>query len=109
MSLTNLLLMAGGNSQQGGGGMNGIIMIVAIIVIFYFFMIRPQRKRQKEEKLFRENLQKGQKIITIGGLHGKICDVKENTVIIEIANEVRVEVEKASITINIAAKVEDKK
>jgi preprotein translocase subunit YajC len=109
MNLVNLLLMAGGQNQQGNGGMSGIIMIVAIIVIFYFFMIRPQRKRQKEEKLFRENLQKGQKIITIGGLHGKICDVKDTTIIVEIANDVRVEVEKASIAINVTTPQQENK
>ncbi|MDR0789973.1 MAG: preprotein translocase subunit YajC [Bacteroidales bacterium] len=107
MNLASLLLMAGGNGQQGGGGMQMTLMLVAIVVIFYFFMIRPQRKRQKDEKSFRESLQKGQKIVTIGGLHGKVCDVKETTVIIEIANEVRVEMEKSAIAINMAAKLED--
>jgi preprotein translocase subunit YajC len=107
MNLTSLLLMAGGSGQQGGSGMSSILMLVAIVVIFYFFMIRPQKKRQKDEKAFRENLQKGQRVITIGGLHGKVCDVKETSVIIEIANEVRVEIEKSAIAINMAAKIED--
>ncbi len=86
-------------TQQGGGMWSSILMLVAIIVIFYFFMIRPQQKRQKEEKKFRENLTKGQKVVTIAGLHGKIAEVRETTVMLEIANEVRVEVEKSAIAL----------
>ena len=87
MTVLNVLLQAG-----GGGAMSSIIMLVAIIVIFYFFMIRPQQKRQKEEKKFREALTKGQRVVTIGGLHGKIADVRETTVLIEVANDVKIEV-----------------
>ena len=76
MNLLNVLLQA----QGGGGAMGSILMLVAIVVIFYFFMIRPQQKRQKEEKKFREALSKGQRVVTIGGLHGKIADVKETSV-----------------------------
>ena len=63
-------------------GASSIIMIVIMIVIFYFFMIRPNMKKQKEAKKFRENLAVGQKVITIGGIHGKILEVAESTVLI---------------------------
>ncbi|MCQ2326332.1 MAG: preprotein translocase subunit YajC [Bacteroidales bacterium] len=109
MNLSNIILMA--NPQGGQGGGSGIIMLVLIILIFYFFMIRPQTKRQKEEKKFRDNLQKGQKILTIGGLHGKIKDVKETTVLVEVAHDVVVEMEKSAIamdTVAAVAKKEDK-
>lgn len=82
--------------------MSSIIMLVAIIVIFYFFMIRPQQKRQKEEKKFREALTKGQRVVTIGGLHGKIADVRETTVLIEVANDVKIEVEKTAVAMSVA-------
>lgn len=101
MNLMNILMMAGG--QQGGGAMSSIIMIVLMIAIFYFFMIRPQQKRQKEEKNFRDSLQKGQQIVTIGGIHGKVVEVKETTVVIEVAHDVRIEMEKASIAMNVVA------
>ena len=101
MNLMNILMMAGG--QQGGGAMSSIIMIVLMIAIFYFFMIRPQQKRQKEEKNFRDALQKGQQIVTIGGIHGKVVEVKETTVVIEVAHDVRIEMEKASIAMNVVA------
>ncbi len=99
MNLMNILMMAGG--QQGGGAMSSIIMIVLMIAIFYLFMIRPQQKRQKEEKQFRDSLQKGQHIVTIGGIHGKVVDVKETTVVIEVAHDVRIEMEKASIAMSV--------
>ncbi|MCJ8288879.1 MAG: preprotein translocase subunit YajC [Crocinitomicaceae bacterium] len=64
-----------------GGGSN-LIMLVVIIVIFYFFMIRPQMKKQKELKKFREGLGVGDKVVTIGGIHGKILEVAESTILI---------------------------
>lgn len=70
-----------------GGAMGGtigmIIYIVLIIGVFYFLMIRPQRKKQKEEKQMRENLQVGDEIVTIGGIHGRVISLKEDTMVIE--------------------------
>ena len=57
-------------------------MLVMILVVFYFFMIRPQMKKQKELKKFRENLSVGDKVVTIGGIHGKILEVNESTVLV---------------------------
>ena len=62
--------------------MQQIIMLVMILVVFYFFMIRPQMKIQKELKKFRENLNVGDKVVTIGGIHGKILEVNESTVLV---------------------------
>jgi preprotein translocase subunit YajC len=59
-----------------------IIMLVLILVVFYFFMIRPQMKKQKEMKKFRENLKVGDKVVTIGGIHGKLLEVADSTVLI---------------------------
>ncbi len=60
----------------GGEGMGNLLMIGLIVVVFYFFMIRPQAKKQKEEKKFRESIKKGDKVVTVGGIHGKIADTK---------------------------------
>ncbi len=65
--------------MQGPGQ---LIMLGLIVVVFYFFMIRPQTKKQKELKKFRENLTVGDKIVTIGGIHGKILEVAESTILI---------------------------
>ena len=67
----------------GNSGASSIIMIVVMIVIFYFFMIRPNMKKQKEAKKFKENLNPGQKVVTIGGIHGKILEISETTVLIQ--------------------------
>ena len=73
----------------GEGGIMDFLPLILIIFVFYFFMIRPQLKKQKEQKKFRESLAKGDKIVTIGGLHGKISEIKETTAIIEIATNMR--------------------
>ena len=83
--------------QSQGGGLSGMLMIVAMIVIFYFFMIRPQNKKQKEIKKAREAIQAGDKIVTAGGIHGKIKEVSDTTLIIEIAQGVSIKVDKSSV------------
>ena len=65
------------------GGVNQLVMIVLMIGVFYFFMIRPQMKKQKELKKFREGLKAGDKVVTIGGIHGKILEISEGTVLIQ--------------------------
>ena len=62
--------------------MNQIVMLVLIMVVFYFFMIRPQMKKQKELKKFRESMAEGDKVVTIGGIHGKVLEVAESTILI---------------------------
>lgn len=80
------------------GGLVNIFMLVAIVVVFYFFMIRPQAKKAKDAKKFREALGKGDKVITIGGIHGKITEVKEQYVNIQIANGVEIKVSKSAVS-----------
>ena len=72
-------------------------MIVLIFVIFWLFFIRPQNKRAKEQQKFRENLKKGDKIVTIGGIHGKIIEVRENTVLVSVDPNASIEFEKSAI------------
>lgn len=80
-----------------GGGFSSIIMIVALIAIFYFFMIRPQQKRQKEIRKFREGLAKGDSVVTAGGIYGKIRDISDTYFLIEVADGVRIRVDKGSV------------
>ena len=72
--------------------------LLLIVVVFYFFMTRPQSKKAKEAKKFREALSKGAKVVTIGGIHGKIVEVKEQYVTLTIANGVEVKVQKSAIS-----------
>ncbi len=74
-----------------------LIFIVLLIVVFWLFFIRPQSKKAKEEQKFRESLQKGDKVVTIGGIHGKIVEVKETTVVISLSPNTEVEVEKSAL------------
>ena len=84
-------------SQQGGGMMQ-VVFLVAIIVVFYFFMIRPQMRKQKSEQHFRTTLEKGAKIVTIGGIHGRIVEVSDKTFLVEVDNNVRMRIEKSAIS-----------
>ena len=70
--------------QAAGTGMSSLIMFGMIFAVMYFFMIRPQIKKQKKEREYRSALKKGDQVVTIGGIHGKITDVKEDTFIIEV-------------------------
>lgn len=91
--LNTILLQAAG----GGTGWSSMIMIVALIAIFYFFMIAPQQKKQKKINAFRDSLRNGDKVMTAGGIYGRIREVKDNTVILEIADGVRIKIDKNSI------------
>ena len=90
-----ILLQAAG--QNAGGGYSTIIMMVAIFVIFWLFMIRPQQKRQKELQKKRDALGINDRIVTSGGLYGVIKDIKETEFVVEIADGVRVRVDRGSV------------
>ena len=92
MNLLTVVMQA-----QGGGDYSLLIMMVAIFAIMYFFMIRPQNKKQKEIQNFRKNLEVGQSVITAGGIYGKIKEIEDNAVIVEIAPSVKIKVDKNSI------------
>ncbi len=94
--------------QTGGTGMNSLIMFGMIFAVMYFFMIRPQIKKQKKEREYRSALQKGDKVITIGGIHGKITDVKEDTFIIEVHGGNVLKVEKTAVSMSGDAGIEQK-
>lgn len=92
MDLLTIFLQAGGQSQY-----SGIIMIVAMVAIFYFFMIRPQQKKQKDIQKAREALQPGDRIVTSGGIYGKLREIGDIYMIIEIADGVKIKVDKTSV------------
>ena len=97
MELNSIMLMAAEGGQKDGRA-SSLIFIVLIIVVFYFFMIRPQMKKSKEQKKFRESLKKGDKIITIGGIHGKIIDdSNETTFTIEVEGGGKFKIERVAV------------
>ena len=85
---------AAGAGQPQGSQWSFWIMMIVIFVIFYFFMIRPQTKRQKEIKKFQDSLENGKTVITQGGIYGRVREVKDNYVLVEIADGVKIRVNK---------------
>jgi preprotein translocase subunit YajC len=75
-----------------------IIFIVGLIAIFYFFMIRPQQQKQKKQKNFSENLKKGDTVVTVGGIHGKISAIEGDSVLLEVDRGVKIRLEKSYIS-----------
>lgn len=94
MTMINFILLDG---APANAGLMNILMIVALIFIFYFFMIRPQQKRQKEIKKFRESIEVGQKIVTAGGIYGRVRRIKDTTFVIEVAKDVLITIDKGSV------------
>jgi len=95
----NQLLILMGGPQAGQGGIMSFLPLVAIVVVFYFFMIRPQMKKAKEQKKYIEALKKGDKILTIGGIYGKIVEVREDaTIIMEVEDGTKMKISKNAVS-----------
>jgi len=83
--------------QTAGGGLMGFLPLILIIVVFWFFMIRPQMKRQKELKNFRDALKKGDKIVTTGGIYGKVLEIGDYYIIMEVEGQNRLKIDKSAV------------
>ena len=88
----------GGGAAQGSPGFMGFVPFILMFVIFYFLLIRPQQKKAKEHRDMITNLKKGDKIITSGGIHGRVTGMDDNTLTVEISDKVRVKVVRANIS-----------
>ena len=89
--------MGQGGAGGGAGGFSGFIPLILMFVIFYFLLIRPQQKKTKEHRQMIADLKKGDRIITSGGLHGRITGLDESTLTVEIADKVRVKVARGNV------------
>ena len=89
----NIILQA-----QAGG--NPLIFFVLIFGVFWFFMIRPQVKKQKAERKFREQIKKGDKVVTSGGIHGKVSSVSEGTVLLDAGDGIKLKIEKSALSLD---------
>lgn len=85
-----------------------LLMIGMMVVVFYLFMIRPQMKKGKEEKKFREELKKGSRVVTIGGVHGKISEVKDNTFVIDTEGSGRLRINKSAVSLDMTRELDKK-
>lgn len=108
-NILTVLLMAGGTGGKESNPFMSMLPLILIIVVFYFFMIRPQMKKNKDQKKFREALKRGDKIITIGGIHGKIIEVNDTTFIIETEGQGRLKIEKSAVALNSVEPINEQK
>ena len=96
---------AGGNSNP----IMSFLPLILIAIVFYFFMIRPQTKRMKDQKNFIENLKKGDKIVTVGGIHGKIAEINDDTFLMEIEGGVKMKIDRVSVSLEASKKLNETK
>lgn len=112
MNLIYMLLFMPPQSEDGsssGGGLMSFLPLILIVLVFYLFFIRPQMRKSKEQKKFREALQKGMKVVTIGGIHGKILDVSDTTVTLDVGNQMRLTFEKSAIAVDSSSQLQENK
>ncbi len=95
MNLNFILLSSTGSGQDP---LTSMLPLLAVVVVFWLFFIRPQMKKAKEERKYRESLKKGDKVVTIGGVHGKVIDIQETTVILEMVDKTRIKVERSAVS-----------
>ena len=94
---------------SGTGNMGSLLLFGGIAIIFYFFMIRPQQKKQKDQKKFINEIKKGDYIVTIGGVHGKIVEMDEETVTLDVEKGARIKFERSAISLESSKKLTEKK
>lgn len=97
MNLLFVILQEPVAQQGGGSGMSFILMMIAIFAIMYFLMIRPQQKKQKQLNEFRKNLQRGDKVVTVGGIYGTIDDIDDRYVFLIVCKDFKIKVDKSSV------------
>ena len=95
---TILFLMQPQQGDSGSGITSTLVMFGLIFLIFYFMIVRPQQKRQKERQKMLDAIKKGDKIITAGGVHGTVVGIEEKTVLVQIADNVKVKVDRGSVS-----------
>ncbi len=89
----------GASAQAGAGGFTSFIPLILMFVIFYFLLIRPQQKKAKEHREMIGSLKRGDRIVTSGGLYGRITGLDENTLTVEIADKVRVKIARGNVSV----------
>lgn len=105
MEILNILLFMPPAEGQEGGGLMSFLPLILIVLVFYLFFIRPQMKKSKDQRKYREALKKGDKIITIGGIHGKIIEVQESTFTIEVEGQNRLKIEKTAVAMDSSSQI----
>jgi preprotein translocase subunit YajC len=107
-SIAFVLLQA---TDSNGGGMIQLLFFGGIILVFYFFMIRPQQKRAKEGKNFQKDIKKGDIVVTVGGVHGKVFEILDHEIILDVDRGTKLKVDKTALSLESTKRInqEDKK
>lgn len=101
----NFLLFMPPAEGQEGGGLMSFLPLILIVLVFYLFFIRPQMKKSKDQRKYRETIKKGDKIVTIGGIHGKIIEVQEKTFTIEVEGQNRLKIERTAVAMDSSSQI----
>ncbi|MGW8122330.1 preprotein translocase subunit YajC [Roseivirga echinicomitans] len=104
--LEGILLQA--PAPAGGGWMQQLLLFGGIALVFYFFMIRPQQKKQKDQRNFISDIKKGDKVVTIGGIHGRITEMDEDTITLDVDKGNKIKFEKSAISLESSKKLAGK-
>ena len=97
LAYTFLMAQPAGAANSQGNALFSFLPLILVFVVFYFFMIRPQMKKQKEMTTYRNSLKKGDKVVTTGGIYGRVYEVKENYVIMDVGGDVKLRVDKNAL------------
>ncbi|MEN8224030.1 MAG: preprotein translocase subunit YajC [Bacteroidota bacterium] len=108
MNLLFITLMMGNPEGGEGNSLMNFLPLILIVLVFYLFFIRPQMKKSKDQRKFREGLKKGEKVVSIGGIHGKIIEVSEKTVVLDVGNQQKLTFEKSALAADPSAQLESK-
>jgi len=108
MNLLFITLMMGNPEGGEGNQLMNFLPLILIVVVFYLFFIRPQMKKSKDQRKFREGLKKGDKVISIGGIHGKILEINEKVVVLDVGNQNKMTFEKSAIAADPSSQLESK-
>lgn len=100
MTILTYLLMSPPQGGDQGNGFMSFMPLILIAVVFYFFMIRPQTKKMKDQKKFTEEVKKGDKVVTIAGIHGRILEVADDHFMLEIDNNVKVKIDRSAVSMD---------
>jgi preprotein translocase subunit YajC len=100
--MTGIAYAAGNAAAPAAGGLASFLPLILIFIVFYFLLIRPQQKKAKDQQSFLDSLKKGEDVITNGGIHGKITGLTDTVVTLEIADNIRIKVNRASIMTSVA-------
>ena len=102
------MVLLGAQGSAGDGGMSFLLFIGLFFVIIYFFMIRPQTRKARNQRVFLQSIQKGDRIVTVGGIHGRILQVNDDSYLIEVDGNTKLKIEKSVISLEFTKALHDR-